>query len=155
MSPQVKAFLDMLAWAEIGPQLLKQSNNGYNVIVGSTPKNMSVFDDYADHPRRIVEVRPGLKSTAAGRYQIRSRIFDAYKDQLGLDDFGPKSQDRIALQLISECRALKDIEAGRVSIAIVKCASRWASLPGAGYGQHEHKISDLEAVFVVAGGRIA
>lgn len=45
--------------------------------------------------------------------------------------------------------------AGRVSIAIVKCASRWASLPGAGYGQHEHKISDLEAVFVAAGGRIA
>lgn len=155
MHPQVKAFLDMLAWSELGPQLIELSDNGYNVIVGSTPQKLRLFHDYSDHPRAVVEVRPGLKSTAAGRYQILARYYDAYKVRLGIKDFGPESQDKIALQLISECRALKDIEAGWVMGAIAKCASRWASLPGAGYGQREHKFYELEAAFVAAGGRFA
>lgn len=155
MNPQVEAFLDMIAFSELGPRLIELSDNGYNVIVGSTPKRPLLFNDYSDHPRLIVDVRPGLKSTAAGRYQILARYYDAYKGRLGLKDFSPDSQDKIALQLISECLALKDIEAGRVMVAIAKCASRWASIPGAGYGQREHKIHELEAAFVAAGGRLA
>jgi hypothetical protein len=38
MSPNLKAFLDMIAWSEIGPALLAKSDNGYNVCVGSTPE---------------------------------------------------------------------------------------------------------------------
>lgn len=155
MTSQLRAFLDMIAFSEIGPRLLKKTDNGYNVVVGSTAEHPDVFITYADHPRRLVEIKPGLKSTAAGRYQILARYFDAYKEQLGLDDFSPASQDRIALQLISECQALKDIEAGRLDAAISKCASRWASLPGAGYGQREQKFSDLAAAFVAAGGVIS
>jgi muramidase (phage lysozyme) len=91
-------------------------------------------------------------SSAAGRYQILSRYFDAYRSQLGLTDFGPDSQDAIALQMIKECKAEGNIYAGQFDEAICKCSSRWASLPGAGYGQHEHKLDALRKVFIAKGG---
>ena len=50
--------------------------------------------------------KPKLKSTGAGRYQLLSRWWDAYRKQLGLKDFSPKSQDAVALQRIKERGAL-------------------------------------------------
>lgn len=136
----LQAFLDTLAFSEgtdNGHQPTK--NHGYDVVVGG-----SLFSDYTDHPRRLVDLpKLGIKSTAAGRYQILARFYDAYKKQLKLPDFSPKSQDKIAIQLIKECKALDDINAGRIKDALVKCRSRWASLPGAGYGQKEHKADTL------------
>src|SRR5207249_4184708 len=96
-----------------------------------------------------------LSSTAAGRYQILARYFDAYKKQLGLPDFSPASQDAIAMQMVKECKALGDISAGRFADAVTKCASRWASLPGATYGQHVNKIAALQAAYQAAGGVLA
>ena len=148
----VCAFLDLIAWSE-GTDNGRQPtrDRGYDVVVGG-----ALFEGYADHPRRLVPLpKLGIKSTAAGRYQILSRYFDHYKRTLGLPDFGPESQDRIALQLIRECRALDDIKAGRIADAINKCRSRWASLPGAGYGQHEHAIGPLLAAYSKAGGVLA
>ena len=84
-----------------------------------------------------------------------ARYFDAYKKQLNLNDFSPASQDAIALQQIKECKALADIDAGRIAQAIKKCRRIWASLPGAGYGQHENKIEYLLAAYQKAGGTIA
>jgi muramidase (phage lysozyme) len=154
-----KAFLDTIAVSELGPDLLKKSDDGYNVIVGSTAAAPILFTSYGDHPRRLVELkdRKGnviVKSTAAGRYQILSRYFDAYKRLLGLKDFLPASQDAIALQMIKEQTALADVDAGRFAIAIDKCRNIWASLPGAGYGQHENKLAELQMAFVAAGGRV-
>ena len=40
--------------------------------------------DYSDHPRKLVTLNPKLKSTGAGRYQLLSRWWDAYRKQLGL-----------------------------------------------------------------------
>lgn len=157
MSPNLRAFLDMLAHSELGDALLAVSDDGYNVIVGSTAKNPHLFSSYADHPKRLVTmVIRGqiLKSTAAGRYQILSRYFAAYKPMLKLLDFGHAAQDAIAVQMIRECKALADIEAGRFAQAVEKCKSRWASLPGAGYDQHENKIADLQAAYIKAGGRL-
>ncbi len=147
MSPNLTAFLTMIAVSE-GTQGL--GDRGYNVLVGGT-----LFDGYADHPRVLVELRPGLKSTAAGRYQILEHEFDVYKPQLHLPDFGPESQDTIAQQMIHECHATADIEAGNLDAAVAKCDSRWASLPGAGYGQREQKLADLENAFTQAGGILA
>ncbi len=152
MTTNRKAFLDMIAHSEIGPALLAESDDGYNVLVGSTPATPNLFTSYADHPRELIAIRPGLMSTAAGRYQILAHMYDVYSEQLHLPDFGPASQDAIALQMIGECRALDDIDAGRVEMAISKCCSRWASLPGAGYGQHENAIETLVAAFTAAGG---
>lgn len=146
------AFLDMIAWSE-GTDHPRQpsSDNGYDVVVGG-----GLFRGYNDHPRRLVSLpRLGIKSSAAGRYQLLARYWDAYRAQLDLCDFSPVSQDRIALQQIRERRALADIQAGRIDAALAKCRNIWASLPGAGYGQHEHKASDLLARFAAAGGVIA
>ncbi len=152
---QEKAFLDMLAWAEIGPGLLDVSDNGYNVLVGSTPSNPHLFYDYSDHPRILVKLNERLSSTAAGRYQILKRVYDAYKTRCNLRDFSPTSQDIIALQLIRERGALKDVNDGRIVDAIRKVRNIWASLPGAGYNQPEKKIGQLIRVFCLSGGTVA
>ena len=68
--------------------------------------------------------------------------------------FSPINQDRIAIQQIRERRAIPDIEAGRIRDAIAKIRNIWASLPGAGYGQHEQKIDDLVRAYVAAGGTV-
>lgn len=151
----VLAFLDMLAVSELGASLLAASDDGYDVIVGSTAKKPLRFSGYADHPRKLVNLPAlGIKSTAAGRYQVLARFYDAYRVSLGLSNFGPINQDRIALQLIRECKALDDIKRGDVVAAIRKCRSRWASLPGAGYGQNEHSLVDLVAAYSAAGGKV-
>lgn len=149
MSPNLRAFLEMIAWSE-GTSRIAGSDNGYNVLVGG-----KLFAGYADHPRVLVQVNKNLKSTAAGRYQLLSRFFDAYKKQLKLPDFSPASQDAIAIQQIRECRALDDIEAGKFSVAVGKCARIWASLPGAGYGQHENTLVALQGAYKQAGGALA
>ncbi|HFV0559243.1 TPA: glycoside hydrolase family protein [Escherichia coli] len=150
-NPQRSAFLDMLAWSE-GTDKPGQPtrNRGYDVIVGG-----SLFTSYDDHPRKLIALNPKLKSTAAGRYQLLSRYWDAYRKQLGLKDFSPASQDAVALQQIKERRALQLIDDGYIRQAIDRCSNIWASLPGAGYGQHEHKIENLLKKFEEAGGFIA
>jgi muramidase (phage lysozyme) len=158
MTPNERAFLFMIAISELGPLIMARSDCGYDVIVGSTKDKLDLMKSYADHPRKTVTLvikGQTIKSTAAGRYQILSRYFDHYKQQLRLPDFSPASQDAIALQLIRECRALDDVRAGRFAIALSKCRSRWASLPGAGYGQHENDAADLQAAYVQAGGTLA
>ena len=67
----------MLAWSEgtdNGRQ--KTRNHGYDVIVGG-----ELFTDYSDHPRKLVTLNPKLKSTGAGRYQLLSRWWDAYRSK--------------------------------------------------------------------------
>ncbi|MFG6654945.1 glycoside hydrolase family 104 protein [Scandinavium sp. M-37] len=150
MNPQRKAFLDMLAWSE-GTEKPGQptKNHGYDVIVGG-----SIFTDYSDHPRKLVTLNQKLKSTAAGRYQVLSKWWDAYRKQLGLKDFSPASQDAVALQQIKERGALPLIDKGDIRQAIDRCSNIWASLPGAGYGQFEHKAESLIAKFKEAGGKV-
>lgn len=149
MNANRKAFLAMISHSEgtnYGPC------DGYNILYGSTKANPSYFLSYVDHPRKKIRAA-GITSTAAGRYQILARYYDAYKKTLNLPDFSPTSQDKIALQMINECHALPLIDAGNFVGAVHACASRWASFPGAGYeGQHEQKISDLEEAYINAGG---
>lgn len=143
MTPK-DAFFKLIAFSEgtdNGRQATK--DRGYDVIVGG-----ALFASYADHPRVLVPLpRLKIKSTAAGRYQIKRDIFDFYKKELKLKDFSPASQDAIAWRLIGECKAQADVLAGRIEVAVDKCRSRWASLPGAGYGQHEHKMETLRDVY--------
>lgn len=111
LNKQRKAFLDMLAWSE-GTDKPGQptKNHGYDVIVGG-----SLFSNYADHPRKLVSLpKLGIKSTAAGRYQLLAKWWDAYRKQLGLKDFSPASQDQVALQQIKERGALTLIDEGDI-----------------------------------------
>ena len=95
---QRKAFLDMLAWSEgtdNGRQ--KTRNHGYDVIVGG-----ELFTDYSDHPRKLVTLNPKLKSTGAGRYQLLSRWWDAYRKQRYRKTFSPS-------QTLWHCSRLRSV----------------------------------------------
>ena len=147
---QRKAFLDMLAWSEgtdNGRQ--KPGNHGYDVIVGG-----ELFTDYSDHPRKLVTLNPKLKSTDAGRYQLLSRWWDAHRKQLGLERLLSEKSDAVALQQIKERGALPMIDRGDIRQAPDRCSNIWASLPGAGYGQFEHKADSLIAKFKEVGGTV-
>lgn len=149
------AFLDMLAYSE-GTSTVAGSDNGYNVNVGG-----QLFHGYDKHPRIVVLTRWGL-SDAAGRYQImaavpgkiRTDTWDWASRACGVKDFSPRSQDIVAAYLIARRGALPDIVAGRFAEAVQKCRKEWASLPGAGYGQREHKAETLREVYLAHGGTV-
>ncbi len=142
----VCAFLDMLAFAE--GTILYGGDDGYNVLVGG-----KTFDSYEKHPKVYVPLtRYKVTSSAAGRYQFLWKTWQALALKLDLPDFGPVSQDRAAIELIRERKALKDVRDGNIILAIQKCRPIWASLPGAGYGQREHKMTDLLREYSKAGG---
>lgn len=137
----LRAFLDMIGYSE---------GAGYATLVGG-----GTFGSFADHPRQYVQVRPGLVSSAAGKYQILAKTWDPLRARLGLPDFGPASQDAAAVELIRERGALNDVKAGRFAVAIDKCRGCWASLPGAPYGQPTHAFTELQAVYLAGGGTLS
>jgi muramidase (phage lysozyme) len=142
------AFLDVISFAEGTNKY--GDDDGYNVVVGGF-----LFSDYSRHPKRYVRLEKlKITSSAAGRYQVLGWVADHYILTLNLPDFGPESQDRIALQLIRECKAYSDIEAGFIRIAIRKCSSRWASFPGNDYGQRKESIDKMLAVYLEKGGSL-
>jgi muramidase (phage lysozyme) len=149
----VLRFLDLIAFSE-GTSPVKGSDDGYNVLYGG-----GLFTSYLDHPRQKltfpINGKP-VTSTAAGRYQLLARYWDAYRVSLRLSGgFTPENQDRVALQQIRERRALGDIKAGRIQQAIAKCSNIWASFPGNTYGQNPHKLEKLLAQWQKISGVMA
>jgi muramidase (phage lysozyme) len=157
LHPNVAAMLDTLAFSEIGADILRSSDDGYNVLVGSQPDMVITFSSYHRHPGVLLDMdgkSGGLESTAAGRYQLLGKYWKPYRDLLKLSDFRPESQDRIAVQMLTEARALPLLTAGDFAGAVAKCAHLWASLPGAGYGQHENELAKLRTAYTGAGGTV-
>ena len=133
---QRKAFLDMLAWSEgtdNGRQ--KTRNHGYDVIVGG-----ELFTDCSDHPRKLVakpKTQINRRRTLPASFHVGGMPTASSSERLL-----SKSQDAVALQQIKERGALPMIDRGDIRQAIDRCSNIWASLPGAGYGQFEHKADD-------------
>lgn len=146
------AFLDALAWCE-GTDNGRQPTKcrGYDVIVGG-----GLFTDFSKHPGQRVWL-PAYKiySSAAGRYQFLRATWDTLQKRLKLPDFSPASQDAACLELLRKCGALKRLDEGDLRGALQAARKIWASLPGAGYGQKEQKLADIEARYVAAGGALA
>jgi lysozyme len=71
--------------------------------------------------------------------------------KLGLNDFGPASQDQAALYLIDRRNALGLVDAGRITPTLVsKLAPEWASLPtynGSSYYDQPVKTYDNLRLF--------
>ena len=149
-APELVRFLDMIAHSEGTSEHPLTRHDGYDVIVSSI-EGPSIFTDFSDHPfasgraPQVVRAAPRLLSTAAGRYQLLLRYWPSYRTELGLTDFSPLSQDRVALRQIREARAFPDIEAGRISQAITRCSSLWASFPGNVYGEGGRSMEHLGA----------
>lgn len=146
------AFLHMITVSELSQPIIAGSDDGYNILVGSTPSHIVTFPSYADHP--MIQV-PGMNSNAAGAYQIMGHFWPYYKKLLNLPDFGPVSQDLYALQQIKESKALALVDGGYFQAAVNACGRIWASLPGSPYGQHIQPLDMLQQVYVNAGGTLA
>jgi muramidase (phage lysozyme) len=147
----VCAFLDMLAFSELGRQLLSlpAGDDGYRIIVGSTPARPITFANYADHPRQSIVLNAGLRSTAAGRYQFLAGTWDGLARALKLRDFSPVNQDHACIELLRQSGALPHVVAGTIPRAVEIAAAIqrdnviWASLPGSPYNQRTNKLMDL------------
>lgn len=161
VSKNLEALLHSLAWAEGTSTSPATRNDGYDVIVTGVDGRPEIFSDYSAHPfangrpSKMIN-RKGLTSNASGRYQHMLRDWAHYRALLGLKDFGPDSQDKWAIQLIRERRALPLIEAGKFAEAVAAIRTIWASLPGANYeGQPMRELEKLTRVYVAAGGSLA
>lgn len=141
-SVNVQAFLRVIRAGETS-----QGDEAYRTIVGG-----GRFSSFDDHPRQLITVRPGLKSTAAGAYQFLSRTWDECAVALELPDFSPPMQDMAAVYLIRRRGALDDVIAGRFEAAVMKCNREWASLPGSPYGQPTKSMPQAIATYKQFGG---
>lgn len=139
----LRAFLIMIQYAEG-----TFGKDAYNKLFGG-----GLFTDFSRHPNTVIS-KWGIKSTAAGAYQILFGTWSEIREKLKLLDFSPLSQDKAAVELIKRRRALDDVYAGRFSQALAKCKKEWASLPGAGYNQRERSKESLVSVYKIAGGSI-
>lgn len=122
MANNIAAFLKLLRWCENYPHEPTAAN--YKTMYGG-----GTLDNLDDHPRKTV-TKWGHTSSAAGAYQITVATFDEFKKKLGLKDFSPDSQDKIALAIIKGAGALDLIEQGKIEDAAKKLNRRWSSLPG-------------------------
>ena len=114
-------FLDFLGKAE---------GADFNVIVGGKK-----FDDFGKHPSVVGLTTKEGPSTAAGKFQITKTTYDQYAKKLGITDFSPESQEKIALAIIEDKGAMQDVEKGNWNAAIKKLGDVWASLPSSPYSQ--------------------
>jgi muramidase (phage lysozyme) len=127
-NPNVRSFLDMISAAE------GTTKHGYNTLFGG-----GKVESLADHPRQLFDFtettgRPN-KTTAAGRYQFLSNTWDEQAKKLGLPDFGERSQDLAAVNLLQERGILPDVLQGNWETAVKKSGPIWASLPSSPYPQ--------------------
>ena len=117
----LRKFLNFLGRAE---------GADYNTIVGG-----SQFSDFRAHPRVVGLRTADGPSTAAGKYQITGTTYDDIAPKIGVRDFTPDSQDKVAVEIIRRSGALEDVRSGNFQEAINKLGGRWASLPSSIYGQ--------------------
>ena len=125
----------------------ENQNYDSDVIVGG-----ELFTDYSDHPRKLVTLNPKLKSTGAGRYQLLSRWWMPTASSL-VCDFLRKVRTLWHCSRLRAWRFTYDWSWWYPS-GTDRCSNIWASLPGAGYGQFEHKADSLIAKFKEAGGTV-
>lgn len=137
--PETRDFLNMLAASE---GTAGRGNDGYNIMFGG-----GAFTDYDTHPnvknKYIDKTGKAGSSTAAGRYQILNPTYKSVADQLGITDFTPESQDKIAIALMVQKGAADSVKNGDVSTFIRKMNNTWTSLPGSTEGAKYHSQRDM------------
>ena len=69
-------------------------------------------------------------NTAAGKYQFIKRTWDKIAQKIGAKDFSPNSQDRAALQLLIDNKAIEPLLKGNFDEAAYAAAKAWDVFPG-------------------------
>lgn len=123
---EAHALLEAIA----GPE----SKGAWNVIYGGQK-----FADFSKHPRTFVTIQSGpnkgKKSSAAGKFQITASSYDRVAPKLGITDFSPESQQKIAWQLAQEqygpslAADLRSGDPQTLARVARKLAPVWTSLP--------------------------
>ena len=105
-----------------------------------------LFTDYSDHPRKTCPLNPKTNQQAPDATSFFPLVGclpqAAWPERL-------LSESHRTLWHCSRLRAwhFTMIDRGDIRQAIDRCSNIWASLPGAGYGQFEHKADSLIAKF--------
>ena len=125
LTQELRALLDTIAGTE---------SPGYDVMYGGRR-----FNSFADHPRQRIPIRSGPNrgktSSAAGKYQFLAPTWDQQKQKLGLNDFGPRSQDIAAADLAKSTygdNLQADLASGdpnRIGSIGKRLSGKWTSLP--------------------------
>ena len=84
--------IDMLAWSE-GTDNGRQNQKSWLWRHWQAESYLSLLRS----PSQTCHAKPKLKSTGAGRYQLLSCWWDAYRKQLGLKDFSPEKSGRCGI----------------------------------------------------------
>lgn len=135
-NPNVHKVLDTIGYTEG-----TDKRHGYNTIVGGKR-----FDNVSQHPNIIgLRTKEG-NSTAAGRYQITKTTWDDVAPKLGLKEFTPQNQDRVAVYLMNRRGALNHVVKGEFGHAINKLGNEWVSLPSGTSSQNKHSWADVGKV---------
>ena len=126
----------------------KTRNHGYDVIVGG-----ELFTDYLI-TSQTGHAKPKTQINRRRTLPASFLLVDADRKQRWPERLLSEKLHFVALQQIKERGALPMIDRGDIRQAIDRCSNIWASLPGAGYGQFEHKADSLIAKFKEAGGTV-
>lgn len=144
-TPQGQGLLKAIRFAEgtNGPQ-------GYQTKFGG-----GTFSDMSRHPGQVVN-SGGYSSAAAGAYQFLPGTWDSQAKRLGLQNFGPESQDIAALALarnrLLPIGGLAAVSKGGLTSQVsAQLAPEWASFPmengKSAYGQPVKPLSQLQQVY--------
>lgn len=136
-SPQMAAFLATIRWAETGTS----GYESYRKLVFN-----GTFNDFSTHPRirqcALINAK-NVCSTAAGAYQMLDISWNDLQPNLGLKDFTPPSQDKMAIEYIRRNKAVDDVESDNFEMAACKVGKVWASFPCNDYYQHPRSLEEL------------
>lgn len=146
-SANAQKYLRMVAQAE--GTYKDATGDPYGVAFGG-----GAFDYSKGHPGTLREFTQtdGKKNrtSAHGAYQFLKPTWDGLQRDLGLPDFGPRSQDLAALELIRRAGALDDVLAGNFDKAVAKTGATWASLPSSPYAQPRRDAGFVEKALTAA-----
>lgn len=153
----IKAMLDVIAFTEGTGDNYGKIVNGTVLISPFFPelvnqKNVSITD-LSRHPNILVRVKPGLTSSAAGRYQILYRTWNEIAT--GAKRFQPADQDAAAIALMKRRGMLDPLNAGDLRRAVTLGCKEWASFPtekGNSYygGQPAKTFKQIEEAYAAA-----
>lgn len=132
-------------------RMLQQAEGTYKGVGGNpyaTAFGGGQLPDLSQHPRTLhsftqTDGKPN-KTSAAGAYQFLGSTWDDVAGKLGLQDFGPRSQDLAALELMRRNGSLPDVLAGNFGQAVKKDGKTWASLPSSPYAQPKRSQGFVE-----------